>query len=137
MTDSTNVPAKRRGRGRPKKTELAKASNPGKVGRPKGTAGIIKEYTTRMLASPKSELVLKKVLDTALDDDHPHQAACMKMVMDRVVPVSGITAELEKSGGKPQISINITGMKDVSVAGSTVNVEAEDGEVIDGEVHEH
>ena len=133
-TDNTKVPVKR-GRGRPKKSEIAKAKKPGKPGRPPGTAGIIKEYTARMLASPKSELIVTKVMDTALEDGHPHQAACMKMIMDRAIPISGITQELEKSGGRPQISINITGMKDVSVASaidsSKTTEDIEDGEIID------
>ena len=124
-----NLP-KKRGRGRPKKSEIAKAKKPGKPGRPPGTAGIIKEYTSRMLASPKSEAIVQKVMDTALTDEHPHQAACMKMIMDRVIPISGISQELEKSGGRPQISINITGMKDVEVQQEKY-ADAEDGEIIE------
>ena len=47
---------KKRGRGRPRKSEVAavKPGNKGQVGRPKGDAAIINEYKARMLASPKS-----------------------------------------------------------------------------------
>lgn len=123
MTDTLegSVP-KKRGRGRPKKAEIEKAKKPGVIGRPKGTASILKEYQARMLASPKSEAVLTKVLDTALNDEHPHQAACMKLVMDRILPIAGITHEFEKAGGKPQVNINITGIKGgVEIEGTTVD----------------
>lgn len=126
-----NLP-KKRGRGRPKKSEIQKAKKPGKPGRPPGTAAIIKDYTSRMLASPKSEAIVQKVMNTALDDNHPHQAACLKMAIDRIIPISGITQELEKSGGRPQISINITGMKDVAIDSSKSTEDIEDGEIIDG-----
>ncbi len=53
MTDAI----KKRGRGRPRKSEIAavKPGNKGQVGRPKGDAAIINEYKARMLASPKSK----------------------------------------------------------------------------------
>ena len=51
---------KKRGRGRPPKSEVAavKPGNKGKVGRPKGDAAIINDYKARMLASPKSRKVM-------------------------------------------------------------------------------
>ena len=62
---------KKRGRGRPRKSEVAavKPGNKGVVGRPKGDAAIINEYKARMLASPKSRKVLETIFDAALDDD--------------------------------------------------------------------
>lgn len=131
LTESTEpkVPAKR-GRGRPKKSEIAKAKKPGKPGRPPGTAAVIKDYTSRMLASPKSEAIIHKVMDIALSDDHPDAQACRKLIIDRAIPISGISQELEKSGGRPQISINITGMKDVEVQQEKY-ADAEDGEIIE------
>jgi hypothetical protein len=55
---------KKRGRGRPRKSEVAavKPGNKGKVGRPKGDAAIINEYKARMLASPKSKKSLRLFL---------------------------------------------------------------------------
>ena len=55
---------KKRGRGRPRKSEVAavKPGNKGVVGRPKGDAAIINEYKARMLASPKSRKVLETIL---------------------------------------------------------------------------
>ena len=63
--------------GAPSKAELAKHSpgGRGKVGRPKGDAAKINEYKARMLASPKSKLVLDTIFDAALDNDHKNQSA--------------------------------------------------------------
>lgn len=70
----------------------------------------MKDYKARMLASPKSRKVLSKVFEVALDDEHKHQAACMKMVMDRIAPVGAFEADLKKNTGGSGITINVTGM---------------------------
>ena len=126
---SDDNPAPKRGRGRPKKTEVAKAKKPGQVGRPKGTAAIIKDYTARMIASPKSEHVMTTIFDAALNDEHKHQAAAWKLIMDRLAPVSAIEQEVLKTGGKPQININITGLNNpkVSTDEDIIEGEFEDG----------
>jgi hypothetical protein len=98
-------------KGRPKKTDIetVKTGNRGQVGRPKGDAAIINEYKARMLASPKSAKVLETILNAALNDEHPHQAAAWKLVADRIVPVSAFD-QSKNSGSTPQISINISGL---------------------------
>jgi len=103
-------------KGRPKKTDLeaVKAGNRGLVGRPKGDAAIINEYKARMLASPKSARVLETILDAALNDEHPHQAAAWKLVADRIVPVSAFDTA-KNASGTPQISINISGLTSPTV----------------------
>lgn len=103
-------------KGRPKKSDLeaVKSGNRGQVGRPKGDAAIINEYKARMLASPKSARVLETILDAALNDEHPHQAAAWKLVADRIVPVSAFD-QTKNSGNTPQISINITGLTSPTV----------------------
>jgi hypothetical protein len=122
-----------RKRGRPRKTDIAakKEGNRGKVGRPKGDAGIINEYKARMLASPKSKKVLEAIFDAALDDEHKNQAAAWKLVMDRILPVAAFEKDVTKNGGKNAIQINISG-----VGGETtiVNGSVEDEEdVIEAE----
>jgi hypothetical protein len=62
-----------------------------------------------MLNSPKSAKVLEKIYEAALNDEHAHQAAAWKLIMDRVVPVSAFDIS-KQGGGVPQISINITGL---------------------------
>jgi len=110
VTDTSTVVTKR-GKGRPKKAEIAakKKGNRGKRGRPPGDAAIINEYKARMLASPKSELVLSTLLDVATDPDHKHWTAATKMVMDRLLPASYFEKD-KLSGGRPSIEINISGL---------------------------
>jgi hypothetical protein len=101
--------APRRKRGRPSKAELA-AKTPGgrgKVGRPKGDASIINEYKARMLASPKSQAVLDKIFAVALDDEHKNQAACMKLLVDRILPISYFEKD-KKQGGIGGVNITIS-----------------------------
>ena len=126
----TRSEVKRRGRGRPRKAEVAavKPGNKGKVGRPKGDAAIINEYIARMLASPKSRLVLETIFDAALDNDHKNQAAAWKLVMDRMLPVGIFEREVMKDGGRNAIQINISGVGAVDIGSDSSN------EVIEGEV---
>lgn len=125
---SPSATPKPRKRGRPRKSEVSekKPGGRGKVGRPKGDAAILNEYRARMLASPKSEAVLAKVFEVALNDDHKHQAACMKLVMDRILPVSGFDKEAAGNKGTPQITVNIKGVEGVSF-------EDNSGDIIDHE----
>lgn len=106
--------------GRPTKGEVEakKPGGRGKVGRPKGDAAIMNEYKARMLASPKSQKVLAKVFDVALDDNHKNQAACMKMVMDRIAPVGVFEQDIKKAGHGSGIQITITGVQEVQVGES-------------------
>jgi hypothetical protein len=101
-------------RGRPPKAALAEIKEKRSVGRPKGTAGIINDYRDRMLASPKSAKVLETIMNAALNDEHPHQAAAWKIVADRIVPISVFDTS-KGSGQLPQISINISGLNDPKV----------------------
>ncbi len=90
-----------------------KSGNP--VGRPKGEGGIMKEYRQRMLNSPKSAKVLESIFNAALDDNHKNQAAAWKIVVDRIMPVSGF----EKEAGTLQrssIQVNITGVDGVNIS---------------------
>jgi hypothetical protein len=103
--------------GRPTKAAIrAKMpGNRGKPGRPKGDAAIMNEYKARMLASPKSAEVMAKVFEVALDDTHKHQAACMKMIMDRVAPLSSFEADAKGGKAAGGINITITGVGAVDV----------------------
>ena len=128
-TQASPTEVKKRGRGRPRKSEVAavKPGNKGQVGRPKGDAAIINEYKARMLASPKSRKVLETIFDAALDDDHKNQAAAWKLVMDRILPVGAFEKDVMKDAGRNAIQINISGVSAVDV-GSPEIIE---GEVVD------
>ena len=113
-------------RGRPPKSAIAEIKDKRTVGRPKGTTAIINEYRDRMLASPKSAKVLEKVYEVALTDGHPGQMAAMKLVLDRIVPVSTFDAT-KSAGGVPQISINISSLGEPKVSTSS----SDDEDIID------
>ena len=130
--DSHDVPKRRRGR--PPKQDVAskKKGSRGAVGRPKGDAAIINEYKARMLNSPKSRKVLDKIFDAALDDEHKHQAAAWKLVMDRVLPTAAFEKDIVKGSGKNAIQINITGVSgDTTIIGGDDNDDAIDAEYKD------
>lgn len=130
LTENTEQP---RRRGRPPKKTVAENKKGNRVarGRPKGDAAIINEYKARMLASPKSKKVLDKIFDAALDDEHKHQAAAWKLVMDRVLPTAAFEKDIVKGSGKNAIQINITG-----VSGDTTIIGGDD-DAIDGEIIDH
>ena len=133
LAERKEVNLRKRSRGRPKKSEVkAKTTGSrGKVGRPKGDAGIINEYKARMLASPKSELVLQTIFDAATNDDHKNQAAAWKLIMDRILPVGAFEKEVMKDGGRNAIQINITGVGGTTIADSFQSREEIDGESVD------
>ena len=133
LAERKEVNLRKRSRGRPKKSEVkAKTTGSrGKVGRPKGDAGIINEYKARMLASPKSELVLQTIFDAATNDDHKNQAAAWKLIMDRILPVGAFEKDVMKDAGRNSIQINITGVGATEVFGSTEEGNTFDGEAVD------
>lgn len=73
----------------------------------------------------KSKYIVQKVLDKALDDNDSDQMACLKLVMDRVLPADYLS---KVKGGGNQIQINITG-----VGQEVVMTNHEDDDVIDAE----
>ncbi len=129
MAVETNTPKRR---GRPPKSKVVsrkKGATGLSRGRPKGDAAIINEYKGRMLTSPKSRKVLESIFDAALNDDHKHQAAAWKLIVDRIVPVGAFEKDVVKGAGKSAIQINITG-----VGGETTVISNEEEEVLDGEI---
>ena len=131
--EGTNPPKKRRGRPRKSDVVSRKRGQTGlSRGRPKGDAAIINEYKSRMLTSPKSRKVLESIFDAALNDDHKHQSAAWKLIVDRIVPVGAFEKDVVKGAGKSAIQINITG---VGGTETTVvsNTEEEEDDILEGE----
>tara|TARA_R110001592_G_scaffold236435_1_gene494735 strand:+ start:839 stop:1255 length:417 start_codon:yes stop_codon:yes gene_type:complete len=126
----------KRKRGRPKKTEVVSRKRGAtglSRGRPRGDAAIINEYKGRMLTSPKSKKVLESIFDAALNNEHKHQAAAWKLVVDRIVPLSYFEKD-KIAGGKSSINISITGVggeKTIVSSGPDDAQEAEDAEYIE------
>jgi hypothetical protein len=116
--------------GRPKKADITelKSGNRGKVGRPAGDAAIINEYKARMLASPKSAKVLEKILDAALNDEHQHQAAAWRLVVDRILPVSAFD-QTKQGGGQAAVTINISGLTNTNVSTDEQVYDISDAEI--------
>lgn len=133
------VNLRKKKRGRPKKADVVakKQGNRGQVGRPKGDAAIINEYKARMLASPKSGKVLEAIYDAALNDEHKHQAAAWKLIMDRILPSSAFEKDVA-SGSKPSINITISNVGGtVDVAGAEESQYSnDDNNIIDGEFND-
>jgi hypothetical protein len=116
LEEEPKVAPKKRGRPPKATTDLKKAGNRGKVGRPKGDAGIINEYKARMLSSPKSKKVLEAIFDAALNDDHKNQGAAWKLIMDRIAPTAAFEKDVIKDAGRSAIQINITGVGSTEVS---------------------
>jgi len=98
----------KRGRGRPRKTEVEAKKNRGVVGRPPGEAARIKEFYARLLTT-SGETDINTVLKKALDDTDKDQIACLKMCMDRMLPVSFFEKDKDARRGNVSISISMVG----------------------------
>lgn len=61
----------------------------------------------RMLVESKGEAVVKKVIDIAMNDDHPMQMAALKMCMERALPVSLFE---KTSAQRSAVNITISGI---------------------------
>lgn len=122
--------AKIRKRGRPPKADMlaVKQRNKGKIGRPVGDSGRLQEFKERLLATGGTKII-DKVVSIALNDEHPGQLAALKLCLDRVLPASVFEAA-KNAGSTPHISINITGLNDVSSYNSPTTV-VEEQDVID------
>ena len=99
----------KRGRGRPKgsvKMTIQRfADNPPLV-LPKTDHQRLKELKELMIRSGGKD-VAQKVIEIALNDEHPGQMAALKMCIDRTLPVSMF--EKDKSQ-RNAVTINITGL---------------------------
>ena len=114
----------------PKPTTLAKppkppssmsklADKPGEVYLPKSDNQKIMELK-RLLIDGAGQNVVGKALQIAMNDEHPAQAAMIKLCMDRMLPVSlfekGVAA-------RSAVTISITGIGDtVSINGESLDL---------------
>ena len=114
-------------RGRPKKADIESKKNRGVVGRPPGEAARIKEFYARLL-STSGEKVIETVLRKAMDDEDKDQVACLKMCIDRLLPLSYFEKQSTGRSNAIQVQIVTTGTPQVSQS-----VEQVDYEVIDVE----
>jgi len=126
VSEEAAVTPKKRGKGRPPKADLqaVRESRKGKVGRPKGDNSRIQEFKERLLATGGTR-ILDKMVQIALDDNHPGQMAAIKLAIDRILPSSVFDAA-KNAGSTPQISINISSIGTPSIETVERIEEAED-----------
>lgn len=119
---SVEQPTKARKAGRPPKAliESKKAGHRGKVGRPAGDSARIAEFKARLLATSGTR-VIDKVLQVAMDDDHPGQMAAIKMCLDRMLPLSMFEKDAKSRGSA--VTINIVNASDPS---PVIDIQAEE-----------
>ena len=82
------------------------------------------EILSEMLTK-KSKAIVQRIMDKALNDEDEDQMACLKLCVDRMIPVSYF--EKEKSGNKG-VTIQIVGVGQTTIQEDDII----DGEVIDG-----
>ena len=97
---------------------------PKKKGRPKGSVKLTLQRVANnpellktdgdklkelkgLLISSRGKDVVEKALEIAMNDEHPHQGAMIKLCMDRLLPVS--LFEKDKAQ-RSAVTINITGI---------------------------
>ena len=95
---------------------IAKAPTGKRRGRPPGQYAAQLALQEMMYNHPDKERVINEVFRAALDQDHKNQAAAMKIVTDRLVPVSGF----EKLRGSNAIQINISTVGEPSISGNVI-----------------
>ena len=120
-------PVKRK-RGRPRKTEVEAKKKRGVVGRPPGEAARIKEFHARLLAT-SGETVINTIIKKALDDEDKDQVACLKMCIDRVLPMSYFEKGKDAGRGNVNIQISMVGDKKAEVVEEVTDVEFESVDV--------
>ena len=118
-------PPKKRGRGRPRKTEVDAKKKRNVVGRPPGEAARIKEFHARLLAT-SGETVINTIIKKALDNEDKDQVACLKMCIDRVLPMSYF--EKGRDAGRGSVNIQISMLSDAK-AEVVDDIEYEDVDV--------
>ena len=107
--------------GRPRKEDLKKAKAP--IGRPKNDTGRLAEFKQRLLGTSGSA-VIEKIIEIGQTDGHPGQVACLKMAVDRILPMSMF--EKDAKGQRNAIQINITGIGEAKIESTNDVVDMEE-----------
>lgn len=87
------------------------------------------EVLAEMLGK-KSKYVVQKVLDKALNDEDEDQMACLKIVMDRVLPADYLAKMKNKSNS---IQIQIMGVGETVISSNEETIDGDFEEIEDGE----
>ena len=76
----------------------------------KKTALAMAKLKEDLLESGRLQSVVNTVINAALDDEHKHQSAAWKLLMDRVMPQTMFEQEVSKGQARNAIQINISTM---------------------------
>ena len=120
-------------RGRPRKADIEAKKKRTVVGRPPGEAARIKEFYARLL-STSGEKVIETVLRKAMDDTDKDQVACLKMCIDRLLPLSHFEKDKAGRSNAIQVQIVTTGTPKIAareaeeIGYEVIDMEAPDGE---------
>jgi hypothetical protein len=95
------------------------------LGTPIGNKQRMQEFKNKLLTEENGNKVLMKVLEVAMDDQHPGQSAALKMMLDRMLPTS-MFDETKAAGDRPSIQINISGLSEPKVEGAVIDGESYD-----------
>ena len=132
LSDVSVSPSKRK-RGRPRKADIEAKKNRNVVGRPPGEAARIKEFYARLL-STSGEKVIETVLRKAMDDQDKDQVACLKMCIDRLLPLSHFEKQGQGRSNAIQVQIVTTGTPQIAARETEqIDYEGVDMEGSDGE----
>jgi len=107
----TKLPPRKRGR--PRKADIEAKKSRNAVGRPPGEAARIKEFYARLL-STSGEKVIETVLRKAMDDGDKDQVACLKMCIDRLLPISHFEKQGQGRSNAIQVQIVTTGTPQIA-----------------------
>lgn len=62
----------------------------------------------KAIIAESADPIIRKTIEIALDDEHPGQISALKMLNDRLIPISEF--EAKKDGSRTAITISITGV---------------------------
>ena len=73
--------------------------------------------------SANADTVFKKLLQKATDDDDRDQMAALKLIADRLAPITQFTEQSANGAGAGRVVINIAGLNAPTVEGRVIDAE--------------
>ena len=77
--------------------------------------------------SAKADIVFKKLLQKATDDDDRDQMAALKLISDRLAPIAQFTESGASGSNNGKVVINIAGLTSPTIEGRVIDAEDVDG----------
>ena len=74
-----------------------------------------------------SEKIFNKLLQKATDDDDRDQMAALKLIADRLAPITQFTEQAAGGAGAGKVVINIAGLTSPTIEGRVIDAEDVDG----------